>query len=83
MNRARTVTDHLRFVNRTAGGTRNMRVDPASVDMVIAMHGAFYSGDQYEVYLNGRRLMVDKNGERQYPTLHGRVVQDDDDAWLK
>lgn len=40
-----------------------IRIDQASIPLVMAWYGAFYAGDRYTVHANGVKLEKDINGE--------------------
>ena len=43
---------------------------------IIQWYGSHYSGDPYEVYLNGKRLNVDHNGYLQPTIIEGLPVEE-------
>ena len=53
----------LRFVNRTADETVRMQVEASAVRLITSWYAAFYAGDDYHIYVNGRKQSLDHNGE--------------------
>ncbi len=41
------------------------------IDLVRAWYGAYYAGDRYNVFVNGKRVEKDQNGERVSPMIEG------------
>lgn len=62
----------LRFENRDADiDDIKLRVDRAAVPVIMAWYGAYYAGDDYDVFVNGRPVDKDRNGEFQHTTIDG------------
>ena len=60
----------LKFVNHDASPTvQEMRVDRDAVERIMDWYGAYYAGDDYEVYVNGRRQSLGINGELEPVTI--------------
>ncbi len=59
----------LRFVNRTAVDEEwwpeniKLRVEREAVPHMMAWYGAYYAGDDYDVFINGREVGKGINGE--------------------
>lgn len=54
----------LKFKNdQSLPKVQEVRCDAASVPLVMAWYGAYFSGDDYEVHLDGLRVKIDRNGE--------------------
>ena len=53
----------LRFINRTAEETIGIKVEVSAVRLITAWYAAFYAGDDYHIYVNGRKQSLDHNGE--------------------
>jgi hypothetical protein len=62
----------LKFVNQDATPKEQIieLASAASVDPVIQWYGGYFAGDDYEVFLNDRRIATDQNGEREAPLIH-------------
>ena len=43
--------------------------DDTDIHPILEWYGSFYSGDPYTVTLDGRRFILDHNGEETGPTL--------------
>ena len=65
----------LRFVNRTADETIRMQVEASAVRLITSWYAAFYAGDDYHIYVNGRRQSLDHNGEIDVAVVDGKVVR--------
>jgi hypothetical protein len=65
----------LRFENRDASDDPDsadivqMRIDAAAVRHVMDWYGAFFAGDDYCVFINGRKQAMGINGEFEAPTI--------------
>lgn len=60
----------LKFVNRDASPeVQEMRVERDAVQRIMDWYGAFYAGDDYDVYVNGRRQNLGINGELEPVTI--------------
>lgn len=54
----------LKFVNSDARPKETvLQVSTASITPIMAWYGAYYAGDRYAVYADGKKLPKDKNGE--------------------
>jgi len=61
----------LKFVNRDASPqVQEMRVERDAVQRIMDWYGAFYAGDDYDVYVNGRRQILGINGEMEPETIN-------------
>ncbi len=72
----------LRFDNRDAMGedeekvqSIELRVERSAVKHIMAWYGAYYAGDDYDVFINGRQQAMDKNGEFEHATIVAEVVR--------
>lgn len=73
----------LRFENRTAAECNDssandaeaieLRVSRDAVPHIMAWYGAYYAGDDYEVFINGREVGKDRNGEFEPPTIEAGI----------
>lgn len=67
----------LRFENRTAARDGevseiiDLRVDRTAINPIMAWYGAYYAGDDYDVFINGRQQPKDQNGEFEPVTING------------
>lgn len=59
----------LKFINQEVDEPQVIKCDRASIPMIMEWYGAFYAGDSYEVFANGRRLEKDKNGCMEMPII--------------
>ncbi len=71
----------LRFDNRDAMGedegkvqSIKLRVERSAVKHIMAWYGAYYAGDDYDVFINGRKQAKDKNGEFEHETVDTEAV---------
>jgi hypothetical protein len=46
-----------------------LRVDREAVPHIMAWYGAYYAGDDYDVFINGRAVIKDRNGEFEPVTI--------------
>ena len=53
----------LDFINSDAQEGRSLDIDIGNVPSVMAWYGAFHSGDNYRVTLDGQSVPIDLNGE--------------------
>jgi predicted transcriptional regulator len=53
----------LAFDNRDNGEVISMRVERAAVRHIMDWYGAFCAGDDYDVFINGRKQAMGINGE--------------------
>lgn len=54
----------LRFKNTDAREKDlTLTVDPAAVAHIARWYGAFCAGDRYRVYIDGKHVRTDQNGE--------------------
>lgn len=66
--------ESLTLVNRTTGNSHRLRVTIDGVPDVVEWYGAFYAGDDYDVYLNGRKLRLGTNGEKEGDTIDMTIL---------
>jgi len=64
----------LRFENEDAGGDGpaeavEFRVERRAVPAIMDWYGAFYAGDRYSVFINGREQALGINGEMEAPII--------------
>lgn len=69
----------LEFSNWTAGDEFNAKedciwVDREGAEKVMEWYGAFYAGDDYTVYSNGKPIELDINGEWKHDVIDGAVI---------
>lgn len=63
-DRAAVAMAELKFVNSDARPkVTALHVSVDSIAPIMAWYGAYYAGDRYAVFANGRRLPKDQNGE--------------------
>jgi len=48
-----------------------MHVAPDAIPNIMAWYGAYFAGDRYNVFVDGRRVEKDQNGERVTPEIDG------------
>ena len=60
----------LKFVNRDATPRiEEMRVEQSAVSRIMDWYGAYYAGDDYDVYINNRLQNLGINGELEPVTI--------------
>lgn len=65
---------NLKFVNRDATPEiEEMRVEQSAVSRIMDWYGAFFAGDDYDVYVNNRLQDLGINGELEPPTIDASV----------
>ena len=64
----------LSFDNRTAENLIEMHVSGSAVPDVMDWYGAFYAGDDYDVFINGRKQTIGVNGEFEPLTIDVEVT---------
>lgn len=52
----------LKFVNEEVDNPELVYCDVSSIDFVMEMYGAFYAGEQYKVFVDGKPVEKDMNG---------------------
>jgi hypothetical protein len=58
------MTHELKFVNSDATPkTQFALVSASSIPLVMQWYGAFFAGDRYAVFIDGRKVAKDQNGE--------------------
>ena len=69
----------LKFINRTAWDdgdwTVEMQISRDAVPQIMEWYGAFCSGDDYDVLINGRRQRLGINGELEPAVIDGRPAR--------
>lgn len=65
----------LRFVNRTGECEHEIHLQNKSdCEPVMDWYGAFFAGDDYDVYISGKKINTGINGEYQHPTIDGSLA---------
>lgn len=55
---------NLNFVNQDATPKEvHLQVSTDSIASVMAWYGAYYAGDRYSVFVDGKKVEKDQNGE--------------------
>lgn len=60
---------NLRFDNRDADDSVTMRVERSAVPLIMAWYGAYYAGDDYDVFISNRKKLIGINGELEPVTI--------------
>ena len=66
----------LVFDNRTAEERIELKVDRSAAAPIMDWYGAFYAGDDYDVYVNNVRQCLGINGELEPLTIDGALELD-------
>ena len=53
----------LKIINKESDTETVLHVSKESVETIVIWYGAFAVGDDYSVYLDGKELQLDHNGE--------------------
>lgn len=65
-------TIELMFFNHDATPPEvKLHVSRESVAPIMAWYGAYYAGDRYNVFVDGKRVEKDRNGELVKPLIEG------------
>lgn len=64
----------LKFVNTEVDEPEVIRCDKASVEAIMRWYGAFYAGDEYKVFADGKPMQKDMNGELEPVVIDVRPV---------
>jgi len=68
----------LKFVNRTEASCNNtyepieLLLHKSAVPKVMDWYGAYYAGDDYDVFVNGRKQNLGINGELEPITIEAQ-----------
>lgn len=64
-------TVELVFFNHDAEQQQKttLHVSRDRIEPIMAWYGAYYSGDRYNVFVDGKRVEKDQNGARIQPTI--------------
>lgn len=66
----------LKFVNRDATPRiEEMRVEQSAVSRIMDWYGAYYAGDDYDVYINNRPQNLGINGELEPVTIEEAPIE--------
>lgn len=68
-------TVELYFFNYDASPREvKLHVSRPSIEPIMAWYGAYYSGDRYNVFVDGKRVEKDRNGELVTPIIEGTAL---------
>ena len=65
----------LRFVNRTAESEHEIHLhNKSDCEPIMDWYGGFHAGDDYDVYISGKKVATGINGELVRPTIDGSLA---------
>lgn len=60
----------LKFINRDAAEDHDISVSYGAIDLIVRWYSGFHAGDDFDVFVAGRKVELDSNGFMQREVSH-------------